>query len=67
MAYMAFAPLCAPGSVDFPTLLKLLEGTFRLDLAAARDYCAADERCASLSHASRCSASLADVPRGGVI
>lgn len=45
MAYLVFVPMCPPGCIDGPTLLKLFEGTFRLDLGAARDYCAADERC----------------------
>jgi hypothetical protein len=44
MAYLTFVPLCPPGSMDGPSLLKLFEGTFRLDVRAARDYCAADER-----------------------
>jgi len=44
MAYLAFVPFCAPGSIDGPALQKLFEGTFRLDIRAARDFCAADER-----------------------
>eukprot|EP00897_Mesotaenium_endlicherianum_P001274 jgi/Mesen1/1174/ME000124S00211 len=44
LAYMAFVPLCQAGSIDGPSLQKLLENTFRLDIPAVRDYCAADER-----------------------
>lgn len=43
-AYMAFLPLCPPGSIDGPTLQRLLESTFQSDIKAAREYCAADER-----------------------
>eukprot|EP00271_Cylindrocystis_brebissonii_P006493 TRINITY_DN19272_c0_g1_i1.p1 TRINITY_DN19272_c0_g1~~TRINITY_DN19272_c0_g1_i1.p1 ORF type:complete len:526 (+),score=72.01 TRINITY_DN19272_c0_g1_i1:372-1949(+) len=44
LAYMCFVPLCAVDSIDGPALQRLLESTFRLDLRAARDYCAADDR-----------------------
>jgi len=44
MAYMAFVPFSTPGSIDAPTLLKTLEGTFRLDVMAASDFFAADDR-----------------------
>lgn len=44
MAFMAFVPLCPPGSVDGPSLQRLLESTFRLDIEAFRDYADADER-----------------------
>ncbi|GBG71482.1 hypothetical protein CBR_g8898 [Chara braunii] len=44
VAYLAFIPFCEVGSIDGPALQKLLERTFRLDIAAARDYCAADDR-----------------------
>eukprot|EP00898_Chlorokybus_atmophyticus_P003270 jgi/Chlat1/3944/Chrsp26S04197 len=44
VAYMCFVPFCQPGSIDGPSTQRLLESTFRLDVAAARDYCAADDR-----------------------
>mmetsp|Transcript_514 Transcript_514/g.1104 ORF Transcript_514/g.1104 Transcript_514/m.1104 type:complete len:446 (+) Transcript_514:52-1389(+) len=44
LAYMAFVPMSQPGSVDGPSLLKTLEGTFRLDVLAASDFYAADDR-----------------------
>ncbi|KAG6548408.1 hypothetical protein Mapa_009894 [Marchantia paleacea] len=44
LAYMVFVPLCEPGSIDGPSLQRLFENTFRLDVMAAREYCAADER-----------------------
>eukprot|EP00850_Spirogloea_muscicola_P006396 SM000030S11405 [mRNA] locus=s30:494751:498073:+ [translate_table: standard] len=43
-AYCAFAPFCKTGSVDGPSLQRLFESTFRLDLRAAQEYCAADDR-----------------------
>ncbi|KAL2653141.1 hypothetical protein R1flu_021269 [Riccia fluitans] len=44
LAYMVFVPLCEPGSIDGPSLQRLFESTFRLDIMAAREYCAADDR-----------------------
>ncbi|KAK9828536.1 hypothetical protein WJX72_000643 [[Myrmecia] bisecta] len=44
VAYMCFVPFCEPGSIDGPALQRLLESTFRLDVAAARDFCEADDR-----------------------
>ncbi|EIE22208.1 hypothetical protein COCSUDRAFT_42575 [Coccomyxa subellipsoidea C-169] len=44
LACMAFIPFCEPGSIDAPSLQRLLESTFRLDIEAAREYCDADER-----------------------
>ncbi|KAL3684942.1 hypothetical protein R1sor_002964 [Riccia sorocarpa] len=44
LAYMVFVPLCEPGSIDGPSLQRLFENTFRLDIMAAREYCAADDR-----------------------
>eukprot|EP00250_Pteridium_aquilinum_P022724 c25611_g1_i1 orf=142-1485(+) len=43
MAYMIFIPLCEAGSIDGPSLQRLFETTFRLDLQAAREYCLADD------------------------
>ena len=37
VAYLVFVPLCPPGTIDGPTLQRLLETTFRLDLRAARE------------------------------
>ncbi|KAG0618596.1 hypothetical protein M758_4G076500 [Ceratodon purpureus] len=44
LAYMVFVPLCEAGSIDGPSLQRLLETTFRLDIPAVREYCAADDR-----------------------
>ncbi|CAI5464554.1 unnamed protein product [Closterium sp. Yama58-4] len=44
VAYMAFVPLCAPGAIDGPSLQRLLETTFSLNIPAAREYCSADDR-----------------------
>lgn len=44
LAYMAFVPLAEPGSIDGPSLQRLLESTFRLDIQAVREYADADER-----------------------
>lgn len=44
LAYMAFVPLAEPGSIDGPSLQRLLESTFRLDVPAVREYADADER-----------------------
>lgn len=44
MAYMIFIPFCESGSVDGPSLQRLFETTFRLDLQAAREYCLADDQ-----------------------
>eukprot|EP01018_Ginkgo_biloba_P005519 Gb_15365 [translate_table: standard] len=44
LAYMAFIPLCEAGSIDGPSLQRLLESTFQLDIQAAREYCQADDR-----------------------
>eukprot|EP00249_Psilotum_nudum_P020852 c27875_g1_i5 orf=553-1458(+) len=43
-AYMIFVPLSQTGSIDGPSLQRLFETTFRLDLQAAREYCLADDR-----------------------
>nr|XP_043631917.1 uncharacterized protein LOC122603308 [Erigeron canadensis] len=43
-AYMAFIPFCEAGIVDSLSLQRLLESTFKLDLAATREYCLADDR-----------------------
>lgn len=43
VAHMAFVPLCQPGSIDGPTLQRLLE-TFRNDPGGLREYCASDDR-----------------------
>ncbi|BDA43175.1 hypothetical protein COCOBI_04-1870 [Coccomyxa sp. Obi] len=44
LAFMAFVPFAEPGSIDAPSLQRLLESTFRLDIVAAREYCDADDR-----------------------
>ncbi|CAM6041541.1 unnamed protein product [Sphagnum compactum] len=44
LAYMVFVPFCEMGSIDGPSLQRLLETTFRLDISAAREYCEADDR-----------------------
>lgn len=44
LAYMAFIPLCEKGSIDGPSLQRLLESTFQLDIQAVREYCQADDR-----------------------
>ncbi|CAK9869256.1 unnamed protein product [Sphagnum jensenii] len=44
LAYMVFVPFCEMGSIDGPSLQKLLETTFQLDISAAREYCEADDR-----------------------
>lgn len=36
LAYLVFVPLSAPGSVDGPTLQRLIETTFRGDFEAIR-------------------------------
>ncbi|KAI5084689.1 hypothetical protein GOP47_0000858 [Adiantum capillus-veneris] len=43
MAYMIFVSFCKAGSIDGPSLQRLFETTFRLDLQAAREYCLADD------------------------
>ncbi|XP_071707281.1 uncharacterized protein [Rutidosis leptorrhynchoides] len=43
-AYLAFIPFCEAGIVDSLSLQRLLESTFKLDLAATREYCLADDR-----------------------
>ncbi|KAH7424410.1 hypothetical protein KP509_11G007400 [Ceratopteris richardii] len=43
MAYIIFVSLCKSGSVDGPSLQRLFESTFQLDLQAAREYCLADD------------------------
>lgn len=43
LAYMIFIPLCKAGSLDGPSLQRLFETTFQLDLLAAREYCLADD------------------------
>lgn len=35
-AYMVFVPLSEPGSIDFPTLQRLVEVTFRKDFSGLR-------------------------------
>lgn len=47
VAFLCFVPLCAPGAIDQAALQRLLETTFSLDIKAAREYCAADERWAN--------------------
>eukprot|EP00892_Ulva_mutabilis_P009344 jgi/Ulvmu1/6782/UM030_0120.1 len=42
-AFLAFVPLCPPGSIDGPAIQRLFEVTFRLDFAAIREYVEADE------------------------
>ncbi|KAH8970055.1 hypothetical protein BDL97_02G067000 [Sphagnum fallax] len=44
LAYMVFVPFCEMGSIDGPSLQRLLETTFRLDISAARKYCEANDR-----------------------
>ncbi|KAL3150735.1 hypothetical protein ABBQ32_000517 [Trebouxia sp. C0010 RCD-2024] len=44
LAYMAFIPFCEPGSIDGPSLQRLFENTFQLDVLSARDFCEADDR-----------------------
>ncbi|KAJ7563759.1 hypothetical protein O6H91_03G125100 [Diphasiastrum complanatum] len=44
LAYIVFASLSEPGSIDGPSLQRLLESTFQLDIRAAREYCLADDR-----------------------
>ncbi|PWA82066.1 hypothetical protein CTI12_AA154900 [Artemisia annua] len=43
-AYLAFTPFCEAGIIDRLSLQRLLESTFKLDLAATREYCLADDR-----------------------
>ncbi|PWA48441.1 protein kinase superfamily protein [Artemisia annua] len=43
-AYLAFIPFCEAGIIDSLSLQRLLESTFKLDLAATREYCLADDR-----------------------
>lgn len=43
-AHMAFVPFCEGGVMDGLSLRRLFESTFQLDLAAAREYCSADDR-----------------------
>ncbi|CAM6127052.1 unnamed protein product [Calypogeia fissa] len=43
-AYVIFISLSEPGSLDGPSLQRLLENTFRLDLSTAREYFMADDR-----------------------
>lgn len=35
LAYMVFVPFCEMGSIDGPSLQRLLETTFRFDISAA--------------------------------
>ncbi|XP_078437563.1 protein kinase superfamily protein [Wolffia australiana] len=42
--YMSFLPFCEAGAVDGLSLQRLFEGTFQLDLEAAREYCLEDDR-----------------------
>eukprot|EP00252_Welwitschia_mirabilis_P020156 TRINITY_DN4877_c0_g1_i2.p1 TRINITY_DN4877_c0_g1~~TRINITY_DN4877_c0_g1_i2.p1 ORF type:complete len:282 (-),score=56.99 TRINITY_DN4877_c0_g1_i2:472-1317(-) len=44
LAYMSFVPLCQEGSIDGPSLQRLLEATFQLDIQSAREYCESDDR-----------------------
>ncbi|XP_020529021.1 uncharacterized protein LOC18443803 isoform X4 [Amborella trichopoda] len=44
VAYLAFVPFCEAGTIDGPSLQRLFEGTFQLNLEAAREYCQADDR-----------------------
>ncbi|KAF3786184.1 hypothetical protein EJ110_NYTH23467 [Nymphaea thermarum] len=44
LAYLAFVPFCEAGIMDGPSLQKLLESTFQLNMEAVREYCQADER-----------------------
>lgn len=44
MAYMIFVPFCKSGSIDGPSLQRIFESTFQLDLQGAREYCVADEQ-----------------------
>lgn len=44
LAYMVFVPLSEAGSIDGPSIQRLLETTFRLDIPAVREYCEADDR-----------------------
>ncbi|GMH41662.1 hypothetical protein BSKO_09572 [Bryopsis sp. KO-2023] len=41
--YMVFVSLCEPGSVDGPTIQRLVEGTFRSDVREFREYCREEE------------------------
>lgn len=43
-AYFAFIPFCEAGIMDSLSLQRLVESTFKLDLAATREYCLADDR-----------------------
>lgn len=43
VAHLAFVPFCQPGSIDGPTLQRLLE-TFRSDAEGLRDYCSSEDR-----------------------
>jgi hypothetical protein len=36
VAFLCFIPLCAPGSIDAATILRIFESTFRLDFEAIR-------------------------------
>ncbi|CAA6669640.1 unnamed protein product [Spirodela intermedia] len=42
--YLTFLPFCESGAMDGLSLQRLFEGTFQLDLEAAREYCLADDR-----------------------
>lgn len=44
LAYLSFISLCEPGTIDGPSLQRLLETTFQADVQAFREYCEADER-----------------------
>eukprot|EP00873_Tetraselmis_striata_P006732 jgi/Tetstr1/426996/TSEL_017203.t1 len=44
VAFMAFVPFCKPDSIDGPTLQRLIETTFQLDIDGWREYSEADER-----------------------
>ncbi|CAK9213847.1 unnamed protein product, partial [Sphagnum jensenii] len=43
LAYMVFVPFCEMGSIDGPSLQRLLETTFRLDISATHEYCEVDD------------------------
>ena len=43
LAYMGFVPFCEPGTIDGPSLQRLLEGTFKSSVNEFREYCRQDD------------------------
>eukprot|EP00191_Tetraselmis_sp_GSL018_P024113 CAMPEP_0177623594 /NCGR_PEP_ID=MMETSP0419_2-20121207/28987_1 /TAXON_ID=582737 /ORGANISM="Tetraselmis sp., Strain GSL018" /LENGTH=402 /DNA_ID=CAMNT_0019124159 /DNA_START=168 /DNA_END=1378 /DNA_ORIENTATION=+ len=48
LAYMCLVPLSEPGSIDGPSIQRLFETTYQLDIeSGARDFCEAEDRWAT--------------------